>query len=206
MRVVHCIPVGIEPCDLYAARAVLEEEVAQFLTQTQNDLSCFAVGLDRFPFLPIFGLYKVKPEFSQFIKPIKTGLDYELAAGEASQVGGLDSVAAQKIGVVSKKTSRSPAQRPSSSKAERSRELAARLAFCTQQNRPHATERLRFEGGGNRASEFDAIARAAVAYNGHCSFSRNLIDGIDADVKRELNLSRFRRTGLVGSKLKPRPF
>jgi hypothetical protein len=68
--------VGIELCDLDAARAVLEKELAQFLTQTQNDLACLAVGHDRFPFVPIFGLYKVKPEFSQFIKPIKTGLDY----------------------------------------------------------------------------------------------------------------------------------
>jgi hypothetical protein len=38
------ILVGIELCDLDAARAVLEKEVAQFLTQTQNDLACLAVG------------------------------------------------------------------------------------------------------------------------------------------------------------------
>jgi hypothetical protein len=68
----------------------------------------------------MFGLYKVKPEFSQFIKPIKTGLDYELAAGEASQVGGLDSVTAQKIGVVSKK----PLGRPRSGLRLRKRKEA----------------------------------------------------------------------------------
>ena len=89
-RIVHHLLELIIFADLQMQPPEGIEQVAQLVAKLQGDFAALLIGGNRFPFFGEFGFDQRQAEIAQFVMPIKARLNYELRAGKARQIAGLD--------------------------------------------------------------------------------------------------------------------